>query len=222
MIQVRQVVWVAVAAAGVLAATAEAAEPVISVEPQRGIPGQTVLVTGHDFCSSLGCGLVRIQLYGAVVSTGVRVSSSGSFAQRIRVPGGAPTGDVGLIATQLQPNGSDVQAFADFEMAVRLRTERAKPSQEEAPPVSRPGERAVPGSSRVTGHARTPPRDDRRPVPSSTMSGARAATVHSGGTVDDARDLGLFLAVAAIVLSVGAALALAVALPHRGGRSTMR
>jgi len=214
MSRFQHVLWIALVTAGVLAAATQAAEPVISVEPERGIPGQTVVVTGHGFCSVSACSRVQIQLYGAVVAQDVPVSTGGSFVERIRIPGGAPTGEVGLMVTQVQKNGSPLQAFAAFEMAVRLRTEgSAGPKQEQAPPVSRPRSPAEPDSVQE----QKPPRDGRLPLPSSPNNGGQAARVDSG-TVDDDRDTAFLPTIAAIVLSFGAALALAVVW-RRGVRS---
>ena len=226
MCRFRRVLAGVLVAASVLAATADAREPLVSVEPHRGIPGQLVVVTGRGFCGSPGCGPVRIQLYSAVVSAGVPVSSGGSFVHRIRIPGGAPSGDVGLIATQSLQDGSVLEAFADFEMAVRLRSQQAvKPKQAHAATDGRRHGAVVPDEDRNSEPVPNQTRGDRHQghlgSPPAKSSGRAQAASAQSDSVDGGGDPARFAAAAVVTLIFGAALALAVVLargwrPRRG------
>jgi hypothetical protein len=206
---------VVLAVASVLAATADARQPLVSVAPERGIPGQLVVVTGRGFCGSTGCGRVRIQLYGAVVAAGVEVRTNGTFIHRIRIPGGAPTGEVGLIATQSLPDGSGVEAFADFEMAVRLKAEKAAKSKvaHEAS-AGRDDGAVVPGADRSPGRVRNQPPGGQSAGPSGSppaASGRAQAMAGNSDPVDSgSSDVAGLATAAAIVFVLGAALALGV------------
>jgi hypothetical protein len=205
-------------AAGALAAAGEAAAPLVSVEPQRGIPGQTVVVTGAGFCGTSQCGPVSIQLYGAILAADVPVSPAGRFVRRGRVPGGAPTGEVGLIATQQAADGSELEAFATFEMAVRLRSDTTPKSKQAAEARgSSPLRESNRGAGPKTSHDR--PSGDRPVVPTKPRSGHgdRAQAVEAAGSESgDGGNGGAVLALAAtVLLLLGASLALVLRLRRR-------
>jgi hypothetical protein len=177
MREFRQILAIALLGAGVLAATGNASAPLISVDPERGIPGQLVVVTGRGFCGSPQCGPVSIQVYGAIAAQGLRVSRSGRFVRPIRIPGGAPTGEVGLIAMQQAADGSELEAFASFEMAVRLRSPMP-PNSEQSPEPSGGAPSPPERSNGDSGSGSAPERSsgDRRrgPVAVPSQEGARA------------------------------------------------
>jgi len=159
MTRAQQVLVLGLLSGIVLAGAAQAAGPVVSVEPESGTPGQPVTVRGSGFCGAAECGTVRITVYGAPAAQGVRVSPRGTFVARARIPGGAPMGEVGLIATQRLADGSELQAFSTFELLLRARASR--PAQ----PAENPKPRT---------HAEASPRE----------AGAKASERRDGGGVE--------------------------------------
>jgi hypothetical protein len=111
-------VALAVVAGLTVVVPAAAMRPLIGIEPSKGAPGQTVTVRGSGFCGTPRCGRVRIQVYTTVAAKGIRVSSRGRFVRRLQIPGGPPSGQIGVIATQRLANGKQLGAFALFEIEI--------------------------------------------------------------------------------------------------------
>ena len=187
---------------GLLAALAVVAPPatpappaLISVNPASGIPGQAATVRGRGFCASAGCSPVLIAIYGVTVAQNIRVSRTGTFSYRIRVPGGA-TGEVGVTATQDLADGSQLEALANFEYLVRGTPPRPKSQTTRAKPKRTNGNGASTGGR--TEPAATPRRHETTPTavttpthgrhsPQPTTTTAPTETVQTSTNADDHR-----------------------------------
>jgi hypothetical protein len=142
----------AVTAAALSAQAAAARVPRVAVQPETSVPGGTVTVTGKGFCAERGCSAVRIQIYGVPVATGVAVSAAGKFKTQVRLPGGGPrTGEVGVVAVQTLPDGSQTTGFAPFKVVFltsedEAREEAEREAEGEGGPIM-PSENASGGES---------------------------------------------------------------------------
>jgi len=94
----------------------------ILVLPSSGPPGRFVTVRGSGFCSSAKCGRVSVRIYSLLVAKGIRVSSRGTFVRRhLQIPGGTPSGEIGVIASQRLANGRQRQAAATYNVIINGR-----------------------------------------------------------------------------------------------------
>jgi len=91
----------------------------ILVQPSSGPPGRFVTIRGSGFCASRRCGPVRIRIYSLFVAKGIRVTSRGTFVKRqVQIPGGTPTGQIGVIASQRLASGAQRQAVATYDVII--------------------------------------------------------------------------------------------------------
>ncbi|HKO75354.1 MAG TPA: hypothetical protein VJU01_08575 [Gaiellaceae bacterium] len=143
----------AVTAAALSAQAAAARVPRVTVQPETSVPGGTVTVTGKGFCAERGCSAVRIQIYGVPVAIGVVVSPAGKFKTQVRLPGGGPrTGEVGVVAVQTLPDGSQTTGFAPFKVVFltsedQAREEAEREAEGEGGPIMPSEENASGGGS---------------------------------------------------------------------------
>jgi hypothetical protein len=200
--------------------------PVVAVDPASATPGQKVTVRGSGFCGTAACGRVSVEIYGLIAADDIRVSPRGTFTARVRVPGGPPTGEVGLTAMQRAADGSELRAITVIELVVRAKAKSkaavkpaARPAKKRktsvpptAPrshpvrpegPVPEPGRRSPHGAGGTSKAGEVPARSRPTAVPATT-----------GGS-GDGFPAGWVIGAA---LAVGAALALLLASAARRRR----
>jgi hypothetical protein len=182
------------ALSALVAASAAAAAPRLSVSPTSSPPGRLVTVTGRGFCAAAGCSGVTIEIYGAPVARGVRVSAGGRFVRAVRVPGGPDAGQVGVVATQHLAAGRDARALALLTIVLRTRppstnpgttvtiTTAPEPTTEPAPATTAPATTAT--TPPVTGPTATQTAPSTAPSPTqSGTTGTAATTAPTASTV---------------------------------------
>jgi hypothetical protein len=190
----RVLLLLAVGAAVLARAPAVLAAPRLTLDPTSSPPGRLVTVSGSGFCSAAGCSGVTIQIYGAPLATGVRVSRTGRFVRRVRVPGGPEAGETGVVAIQHLPNGRDATAIAFLTVILRTQpptptptTTVTLPTSTASPPPTRPP--ATTASQSAPGTTSPPPRTTRAGTetePSPEPSTVPVTTAHATATAAEA------------------------------------
>jgi len=206
--------------------------PVVAVDPPSATPGQKVTVRGSGFCGTAACGRVSVEIYGLIAANAIRVSPRGTFTHRVRVPGGPPTGEVGLTAMQRAADGSELRAITVIELVVRAKA-KAKPKVTPAvKPAARPAKKrktSVPPTV-PRSHPVRPVSEPGRPsphgaggtskageVPARSRPTALPATTGGGGS-GDGFPTGWVIG-AALAVSLALVLLLASAARRRRGRT---
>jgi len=209
--------------------------PVVAVDPATATPGQHVTVRGSGFCGTAACGRVSVQIYGLIAADDIRVSPRGTFTARVRVPGGPPTGEVGLTAMQRAADGSELRAITVIELVVRAKakakpkvTPAVKPAARPAKkrktsvpptaarshpmrpegPVSEPGRRSLGGAGRGSTAGEVPARSRATALPATTGGGGSGDGFPTGWVIG-----------AALAVSLALVLLLASAARRRRGRT---
>lgn len=136
---------------GLWATAADATQsPVVTVSPGEGGPGARVTAQGAAFCGKSQCSDVSLSLSGYQLAA-VRPDGSGAFRVTFVMPGGLPSGQLYLTATQDFGDGNQAQAMTGFVYAPS-RGEEAERKQAEQEALLR-----LVNPSRPTGHARGTP-----------------------------------------------------------------
>jgi hypothetical protein len=188
----------------------------LTLRPSSSPPGRFITVIGHGFCPRPTCSRATIEITGVPVARDIRVSSSGSFQRRVKVPGLTRPDPVGVVATQRASDGSLRTVIAPLTIVMRIDASKASSQQS---PTSTQSTTTPESPDQAT----SPPGTRKAATPIKELAPAIARTDPSAGesnlaatTTDD--DSRTWIAVlAAIALLAAAATIAALRRARRAG-----
>lgn len=101
----------------------------LNLRPSSSPPGRFITVIGQGFCAAPACSRATIEITGVPVARGIRVSSSGTFQRRVKVPGMTRPEPIGVVATQRVADGSQRTVIAPLTITMRIDASRASSQQ---------------------------------------------------------------------------------------------